>query len=150
MNQNNNLKCPNCGSMAISKMKLHTFGFLMIMCAFMVCPIALFIPFLLILVPVFGVIGIICVVLSPLANEYSCTCRSCKYNWKHNKNSKVNKEFEIGDEVLVFVNDKVKTGIIANIDTKRDDKYMVMFGDESLDNNYMYFTYDEMSLSLNE
>lgn len=84
MNETKSLKCPNCGSMAITRMKLHTFGFLMIACAFMVSPIALFIPIAIILFPVFGGIGMICVIRSPFVKEYSYSCRSCKYNWKIN------------------------------------------------------------------
>lgn len=149
MDANKNIKCPNCGSYATQKVTPLALGIGLILsgCLFFL------VPFLgLLLMPVLFILGVIVIILSPFIKEYGCKCKTCKYSWRHNKYSEtdINKEFEIGDQVLVFVNDKVKTGIIANIDTKRDDKYMVMFNDEPLNNNHMYFTYDEMSLSLNE
>ncbi len=138
------IKCPNCGSMAIGEIKPGVIGIAMLMAT----PLLIFIPFLWILIPIMGIIAFGLILYTPFAKEYTCECKSCKYKWKYKKNEKEDytKDFKIGDAVMVFINDRIVTGMIVNIYDRIDDKYLVVFNNEDNYKDGLYFSDDEMSL----
>lgn len=74
-------KCPNCGSLAVTKTKSWALGCMLLMLNLILA----FIPFLWIVIPFTGLLGIGLIIYSPFNKVYGCTCRSCKYTWKYSK-----------------------------------------------------------------